>query len=129
MLYAVTIEPLNTTFFVSERPEDNEWEVQEGVALDAAPLYGTWTADREPFEQILCESTSDPKYYKLFRNRRDIDPGQFRPTGRHFGGLFSKPSWDRFAKQAPAAIATLCIEVDEPPGATEAAVAMIKRGG
>ena len=50
MLYAVTIEPLNTIFFVSERPDECEWEVQEGVSLDAAPLYGTWTAEREAFE-------------------------------------------------------------------------------
>ena len=129
MLYTVTLEPLNTIFFVSERPEDNEWELQEGVALDAAPLYGRWTPDREPFEQILCVSTSDPKYFKIFRNRRDIDPTQFQPTGRHFGGILSKPTWERFAKHAPAAIATLCLVVDEPPGATEEAVAAIKRGG
>jgi hypothetical protein len=48
---------------------------------------------------------------------------------RHFGGLFSKPSWERFAKHAPAAIATLDLEVDEPPGATEAAIAALKQRG
>jgi hypothetical protein len=129
MLYAVTIEPLNTIVFVSERPDDNPWEVQEGVALDAAPRYGTWTPDRGPLEEILCVSTSDPKYFKVFRRQRDIDPMQFRPTGRHFGGIFSKPTWERFAKLASTGLTTLDIEIDEPPGATEEAVAMIKRGG
>ncbi len=32
MLYAITIEPLNTIVFAAERPEDNPWEVHEGVA-------------------------------------------------------------------------------------------------
>ncbi len=54
---------------------------------------------------------------------------QFKPTGRHFGGIFSKPTWERFAQHAPAALASLCVEADEPQGATEEAVAAIKRGG
>ena len=55
VLYAITIEPLNTIVFAAERPEDNPWEVHEGVALDAAPLYGTWTADRGSLEEISSE--------------------------------------------------------------------------
>jgi hypothetical protein len=129
MLYAVTIEPLNTIVFVSERPEDNEWEVQEGVALDAAPLYGAWTPDRGPIDEILCVSTSEPKYFKVFRDRRHIDPAEFRPTGRHFGGIFSKPTWERFAKLAPSGLAILDIGSDEPPTATEEAVGMVRQGG
>jgi hypothetical protein len=129
MLYAVTIEPLNTICFVSERPDDNPWEVQEGVALDITFNFNIGPWDPEGAGHILCVSTSDPKHYKLFKNKRDIDPAQFRPAGRRFGGLFSKPSWERFAKQAPAALATLDVSVDEPPGATEAAVAAIKQRG
>jgi hypothetical protein len=120
MLYAVTIETLNTTFFVCDCPDTNEWQLQEGVSLDSAPLYGTGRPDRVPFEQILCESISDPKYYKLFRNPKDIDPDQFRPTGRHYGGLFSKPSWERFAKRAPSAIAILEIPDEVPHGPLQA---------
>jgi hypothetical protein len=129
MLYAVIVEPFNAICFVSERPDDNPWEVQEGVGLDITSNFykGPW--DTEEARPILCVSTSDPKYYKLFKYKRDIDLTQFRPVERHFGGLFSKPSWERFAKHAPAAIATLDIEVDEPPGATEAAVAAIKQRG
>jgi hypothetical protein len=129
MLYAVTVEPFNAICFISERPDDNPWEVQEGVGLDAAPLFGRWTPEREPFEQILCVSTSDPYYFKVFRNQRDIDPSQFRPTGRHFGGIFSKPTWERFARLAAREGAIRDSDGDEPPGATEAAIAMIKRGG
>ncbi len=78
-------------------------------------------------KQILCVSSSDPTYYKLFRNRRDIDPDQFRSTGRHYGGLFSKPSWERFAREAPAALAILEIPDDEPYEPSEA-VASHERG-
>ncbi len=120
MLYAVTIDTLNTTFFVCDRPDENEWEMQEGVSIDASPLYGTWRPDRRPFEQILCEATSDPKYYKVFKYREDIDLDQFQPTGRHYGGLFSKASWERFAKIAPSAIAILEIPDEEPHGPLEA---------
>jgi hypothetical protein len=129
MLYAITIEPLNTIVFVSERPENNPWEVQEGVALDAAPLYGTWTADRGSFEEILCVSTSVPTCFKVFRDQRDIDRAQFRLTGRHYGGIFSKPTWERFAKLASTGLATLDIGTDEPVEAPEEAIALIPQGG
>ena len=129
MLHAVTIEPLNTICFVSECPEENEWDVQEGVALDITLNFNIGPWDPEDAHHILCVSTSDPKYYKLFKNKRDIDPNQFRPVGRLFGGLFSKPLWERFAKGAPPMLAALDVSVEEPPGATEEAVAAIKRRG
>ncbi len=34
MIYAVTIEPLDAVFFISEPPQGNNWQVQEGVWLD-----------------------------------------------------------------------------------------------
>ena len=93
---------------------------RKGFLLDAAPLYGTWTPERAPFKQILCVSCSDPKYDKLFRNRRDVNADQFQPTGRHYGSLFSKPSWERFAAEAPAAFAILEIPDEEPYEPSEA---------
>ncbi len=129
MLYAVTVEPFNAICFVSERPDDNPWEVQEGVGLDIPFNLTKGPSDGEDAWPILCISTSDPRYYKLFKYRRDIDPAQFRPVERHFGGLFSKPTWERFAKLAAREGAIRDSDGDEPPGATEEAVAMIKRGG
>jgi hypothetical protein len=128
MLYAVTIDPLNAIFFVSERPDGDTWEVQDGVSLDIP--FNFTVKEREPddAETILCKSTSDPRYYKLFKNTRDIDSDQFRSVGRRFGGLFSKPSWERFAKLVPAGIGLIDVSAEEPPGATERAVAAIKAG-
>jgi hypothetical protein len=129
MLYAVTIEPLNTIYFVSDRPDDNPWEVEEGVELDINPLFGTWTPDLGPLHQTLCVSTSDPKYFKIFMHSKDIGIKEFRLTGRRFGGFFSKATWERIAKQAPGIIAALCTDDDDPIADPEEALAAIERGG
>lgn len=128
MLYAVTIEPLNTVIFLHERPDNSPWKVEEGVELDINPLFGTWTPDREPLHQTLCVSISNPKFYRVFHHSKDIGNRGFRPTGRHFGGLFSKATWEQFVKKAPGMIAALRWD-DEPLGETEAALAAIERGG
>ena len=49
----------------------------------------------EPPEQVLCRSTVDHNYYKVFNHLTDVDPAAFQPTGRHFGGVFpSRPGSD-----------------------------------
>ena len=88
MLYAVTIEPLNATFFLSQQPDDNEWQVQEGVELEIPFNYDTWSDGAEPPDQTLCVSITDPKHYKMFKYKRNVDPAQFKPAGRHFGGVY-----------------------------------------
>ena len=103
MLYAVTIEPLDAIFFLSEPPQGDHWHVQEGVWLDVPSNYDTWPEGEQQPEQILCASTSNPRHYKLFKYRRDIDPAEFRPTAQHFGGVYSGSSWGRFVKSLPAA--------------------------
>ena len=124
MLYAVTIEPLNTTFFVSERPEDNEWEVQEGVALEIPFNYGTWTSWRRATRTNPLRFDLGSKYYKLFKNRRDIDPAAISAHGSPFWrALFQvHPGSDSRSNLRPRS-RSICTEVDEPPGATEEAVA------
>jgi hypothetical protein len=129
MLYAITIEPLNVISFVYDRPDDNPWEVEEGVELDIYPLYGAWTPDRGPLRQTLGVAISDPKHYRVFLHSKDIGLDEYRPTGRRFGGLFSKAAWERFAKTAPGIIAALCTKDDEPLGDAEEAVAASERGG
>ena len=124
MLYAVTVEPLNSVFFLSERPEEDRWEVQDGIELDISSIYAMG-ADRP--EQVLCTSTSNPKHYILFKYQKDINLNEFRPTGKNFGGVFARSSWERFRKQLDSSMPFLDLPDDEPPGATEEAIRMIKR--
>jgi hypothetical protein len=125
MLYAVTIDLLNRIFFVSDRPDDNEWEVQEDVSLEVGTIYGIWTPDLGPLHETLCVSTSDPKYYRVFLHSHDLDREDYRPTGRRFGGLFPKAAWERFAKAAPPHLARLAMGDDEPVEAPEEVVTAI----
>ena len=105
MLYAVTIEPLNATFFVSQQPDDNEWAVQEGVGAKSPSTTILGRMAHESPDQILCVSVSDPKHYKMFKYKRNVDPAEFKPTGRHFGGVYSKSTWSRFMNNLPGALA------------------------
>jgi hypothetical protein len=129
MLYSVTIEPLNAVYFVSDRPDDNPWDVEEGVELEIDPLYGTWTPDLGPLHQTLSVSISNPKYFRVFLHSRDPGIKEYRPTGRHFAGFFSKAAWERIAKSAPGIIAALCTGDDEPLGNAQEAVAATAQGG
>jgi hypothetical protein len=129
MLYAVTIEPLNAIFFLDKRPEGHRLKVHEGVELDLPFNYDSWPDGAEPPEQILCTSVSDPHHYKMFKYKRDIDPSEFQPTGKHFGGVYSKSTWAQFMKNLPSALAVQDVPDSEPPGATDKAVAAIKRRG
>jgi hypothetical protein len=130
MLYAVTIEPLNSIAFLADRPEEGElWTIQEGVELDLPPFYFPWPEGTGQPLELLYVSTSDPKHYTLFKNRRGIDPAQFQEAGKRFGGVFSKSAWERFSKGLEASKSFFEIPDDEPPGATEAAISALKREG
>ena len=101
--------------------------VEEGVELDLPANYAEWPDGADRPEQVLCVSTTDPKNYKVFKYRREVDPAEYRPTGMNFGGLFSGTAWERFVARLPAALAGRA-EADEPPGATDAAIRAIKKG-
>lgn len=113
-MYAITIEPLNTMVFLLDRPIGDEWDVEEGVQLDVPMNYDDWLEGTPPPEHLLCRSTSDGKAYKIFRYRAEVDPAEFQPTGRTFGGVLSKSTWERFVKTLPIMLANLAIPDEEP---------------
>jgi hypothetical protein len=125
-MYAVTIEPLNAIFFVTERPEGDHGKIDEGVALDLPSNLYLWPEGEDRPQQVLCRSTSVDKYYKVFKYSRDIDPGEFQPTGKNFGGVFSRTSWERFLKVLPGALAIQAIPDDDPPAAMDEAIRNIR---
>jgi hypothetical protein len=130
MLYAVTIEPLNSVAFLADRPEEGElWTIEEGIELDLPPFYFPWPEGTSRPEELLYVSTSNPKHYKLFKNRRGIDPAEFQEAGKRFGGVFSKSTWERFSKTLEAWKPFFEIPDDEPLGATGEAISALKREG
>jgi hypothetical protein len=127
-MYAVTLEPLNSVYFLAERPGDGPWTVEEGVDLDLASGYDVWHEGSPCPEQVVGVSTSDPKLYKVFKYSRDMNPDDFKSTGKTFGGFFSKRSWERFKSKLPGFLAVAEIPDEDPPGAYDEAMRMIREG-
>jgi hypothetical protein len=134
-MYAVTIEPIATIFFLSARPEGKVWDeiqqiaivqVQEGVGIDIAPNYAIWSEGADCPWPILCVSTTDPDRYKIVHETREIDPSLYRPAGKDFGGVLSKRTWERFQEKIPAWLADLAVPDTDPPGAMEEALCNIR---
>jgi hypothetical protein len=118
-MYAVTIERLQGIYFLTEPPGKGPWSVAEGVELDIPSNYDAWPEGAPSPEQVVCVSTSNPKTYKVFKYARDIDPKEFRNTGKVFGGLFSKRAWKAFRKSLAKHMAYLEIPDDDPPDSPE----------
>jgi hypothetical protein len=130
-MYAVTIEPIESIYFLSERPEGERWEaiqkntkvkVEEGVGIEIPTNVNLWPDGAECPEQVLCRSTSDPKQFKIFKYTREINRNEFVPTGKNFGGAYSAKSWERFLEHLPSRLATLEIPDTDPPGTIEEAI-------
>ena len=129
-MYAVTIDPIGTTFFLTEPPRGETWEaikkiasvhVQEGIGIDIAANFDARPEGAAPPEHVLCVSKTDPETYKIFRYPREVNGTSFRPTGKDFGGVFSKETWERFQKKIPAWLADLAIPDIDTPAAMEEA--------
>lgn len=116
MMYAVTIEPLNTIVFLSDPPEDGEWDLEENVGLDVPMNFADWLPGTEPPEALLYKSTANDRHYKVFRYKKDVDQTRYRPTGRMFGGVLSRPTWHHFVKALPMVLRNLEIREEDSPG-------------
>jgi hypothetical protein len=125
-MYAVTVEPLNAVVFLAEPPSGDSWKVQDGVWLDIPSNYDSWPDGAESPEQVLCVSTSNPKHYKVFKYYKDVNEAEFRPTGKRFGGVYSRTTWERFVKNMPATLAVLGVLAGESPPAIDDTVGVSK---
>ena len=83
-------------FIADECPSEREGLiVEEGAWIDVAPNISLWPEGARRPEQVLCQSVSDLKHYKLFKYRNEI-PQDYCETGLNFGGTFSKVTWEKF---------------------------------
>ncbi len=130
MGYAVKIPLMYAIFFMEDRPEEQEdMEIEEGAWAEVPPnLYRRPDRSKAP-EVLLCRSTTDPKHYRVFHDRNEIDPSGFTPTGMTYGGLYTRSMWERFSGAWPEIKPFYTHPDTDPPGAFEEAMRYIRRGG
>ena len=125
-MFAVSIKSWNSLYFLMNRPDGDRWEVEEGVEVDIPPNYDVWPERAQCPQHVLCRSTLNPKHFKLFKCEKDVDRGAFLPTGKNFGGVFAKSTWERFAQGLLSKLARPETAVADPPGAFEEALRAIR---
>jgi hypothetical protein len=127
MGYAVKIPIMYTIFFMEDRPEEREdMEIEEGARVEVPPnLYRRPDGSEAP-EVLLCRSTTDPKHYRVFHDRKDVDPSEFTPTGMTYGGFYTRPMWERFSEAWPEFKSFYTLPDTDPPGAMEEAMRLIR---
>jgi hypothetical protein len=132
MLYAVIPEEVEAILFLTDNPGEGPWKVAEGVSLDAPVNLFEWPEGTERPMPILCVSQTDQKHYKVFKHPNDIDSARYQRAGKIFGGIYSKSSWEQFAKHLMNrpihGLDAPDVPDAEPPGATDEAIAAVKRG-
>ena len=103
-------------------------KIEEGVGLDIPSNLELRPSGEPGPEHVLCVSHSDPKHYKLFKFSRDIDPTEFKPTGKSFGGVFSKPAWEKFWKVLSTKESSDSNAEIDDPGSYEEAMRSLRGG-
>jgi hypothetical protein len=101
VLYAVEISGWNSILFMAERPPSGDWTVAEGVEIDVPVNFDLWPEEAPQPDQTLCRSTTNPNHYKVFKYSSDIDRSEFEPTGKGWGGIYSKRSFERLVTKLP----------------------------
>jgi hypothetical protein len=91
-------------FFLNEIPEnpDGSLEIEEGAWVEVPMNVAAWPEGARRPESVLCRSTEDPKHYKIYKYRNEIEGTEWEETGLNFGGTFSKDSWEDFARRLGA---------------------------
>jgi hypothetical protein len=111
---AVQIPRMDSRYFLTEYPRNPQGlEVELGAWIDIPPNVHAWPEGARAPEQILGRSLEDPKHYKLFKYRREIDGTDWEDTGMSFGGTFTAESWEAFARSLASLNSLQTIPGDE----------------
>ncbi len=102
-MFAVTSPNQYTVYFLTERPDDpldhvidDDVQVQPLAQRDRS----VWPVGNRRPDKVLCRSRVNPKLYKEFKYRDEIDPAEFEETGKRFGGIYSKERWIEHKREA-----------------------------
>ena len=111
---SVVIPGLKALYFLTELPRDPKGlEIDRGAWIDIPSNVHAWPEGVKQPEQVLCRSSEDPKHYKLYKYRREIEGTDWEDTGLLFGGTFTAESWDRFAKRMASILAIHALADEE----------------
>ena len=111
---AVRIPGIAAVYFLTEIPPDPDGlEIELGAWIDIPSNVHAWPPGVKAPEQVVCRSKEDPKRYKLYKYRREIEGTDYEDTGLLFGGTFTADSWDRFAKGMASILAIHALADEE----------------
>lgn len=108
-----------------------EWEFRPDVVLDGVtPDLHEWPIGADSPEAVLCISRTDPKHFRVFKYRRDIDRSMFLETGWNYGGMYaaSRSLWDRLLGQHAEIRARLADPEDLSTGVAGGAIEPLQQG-
>ncbi len=126
----VKVRGLDTLYWLPELPDDrSELDlVEEGATASVSPGLEDFPDGLErPCYPPLGRCKSDPKQYRLFHGRKEVEHAGYEPTGHFYGGTRSPEQWRNLVKRIPAMRAFAAIPPD-PPGVMEAAMRYIREG-
>jgi hypothetical protein len=130
MQCVVKIPELNTIYFVAqlkELPEAGEGvEVEEGAWVEVPRNIADWPIETDRPPRTLGVSKTNPKHYREFKYPDELEKAGFRPTGLNFGGTYSPSQWERLSEAIPAMKAFEAIQGNDPPGAMDEALRLIR---
>jgi hypothetical protein len=113
MLHSVSMQPANTTVFLTDRPDylPPGWELVEDVRLTVPEDLSLWPEGADRPQARLCVSIDDPKYFHVFKYEREIDRSKFKPTGLSYRGVYRYPSqsWELLLKFHEEALARIAV--------------------
>ncbi len=96
---SVQIPGIDVVHFLTELPKDPDGlKIELGAWVQIPSNVHAWPEGVKAPDQVLCRSKEDPKHYKLYKYRREIEGTDWEDTGLLFGGTFTAESWERFHK-------------------------------
>ena len=106
MSCSVMLPERDSIYFLTELPDQTDGlQIVEDAWVEVPMNVNLWPEGAPRPETVLFRSRCDPKHYKMFKYRREVDPREWEEAGVHFGGTFSKHSWHAFASRIPSLMA------------------------
>ena len=69
--------------------------IGEGVKLEIPEDVHEWPSGADRPEDVLAVARDEPRHFRVFKYRREIDQAQYEPTGMNYAVV---PSWEGFLK-------------------------------